>query len=144
MEQDFQKTIFYRSFMTCVFAGLTGTVLSMFYDLFFTQVLNFPLSAMINVSTLIFVINLTFIVIGFLFYGFVSSSRHGETIYRALFILLTAFSIWKLQGVHRTDNDAINIQFRYLSSGIVVILGLLASIGVPFLFHNKQFDKYVL
>jgi len=144
MEQDFQKNIFYRSFMTCVFAGLTGTVLSMFYDLFFAQVLNFPLSSMINVSTLIFTINLTFIVIGFLFYGLISASRYGETIYISVFMVITIFFIWKLQGVHRTENDAVNTQFRYLSSGIVAILGLLASLGVPFLFHNKQFDKYVL
>lgn len=144
MEKDFEKPVFYRSFMTCVFAGLAGTVLSMIYNLFFAEVLNFPLSSIVNVSTLIFAVNITFVVIGFLFYGFISSFRRGETVYMAVFLLLTAISIWKIQGVHRTNNDAINIQFRYLSSGIVIILGLLASVGVPFLFHNKQFDKYVL
>jgi hypothetical protein len=58
--------------------------------------------------------------------------------------LITCFFTWKMQGVHRTDSDLVNLQFKYLSSGIIIILGLLASVVVPFLFHNKQFDKYVL
>ncbi len=144
MENDFQKTIFYRSLMTCVFAGIVGTLLTMFLDLFFVESLNYPLSNIINVATLIFGVNLVFLVIGFLFYGFLASSRYGEWIYIIVFILITGFLTWKMQGVHRSDNDLINHQFRLLSSGVIIILGLLASIVVPFLFHNKQFNKYVV
>jgi hypothetical protein len=116
----------------------------MFYDLFFVEYLSYPLSAIINVATLIFGVNLIFIIIGFLYYGFLTFSRYGERIYIVVFILLTGFLILKIQGVHRTDNDLVNMQFRYLSSGIIIILGLLASVAVPFLFHNKQFNKYVV
>lgn len=144
MEQDFQKSIFDRSIMTCVFVGIVGTLLSMFYDLAFVEFLQYPLSTIINVATLIFGVNLVFLVIGFLFYGLSTSSRYGERIYIAVFILITAFFTWKIQGVHRTNNELINEQFRYLLSGIVIILGLLASVAVPFLFHNKQFNKYVV
>ena len=144
MENDFQKTIFYRSLMTCVFVGIVGTLLTMFLDLFFVESLNYPLSNFINVATLIFGVNLVFLVIGFLFYGFVASSRHGELIYIIVFILLTVFFTWKLQAVHRSDNDLINHQFVLLSSGVIIILGLLATVAVPFLFHNKQFNKYVV
>ena len=144
MEKDFQKTIFYRSLMTCVFTGFIGTFLSMFYDLFFVEFLKYPLSSIINVATLIYGVNLVFLVIGFLFYGFITFSRYGERIYITVFILMTAFFTWKMQEVHRTNNDLINLQFRYLSSGIIIILGLLASVAVPFLFHNKQFNKYVV
>ncbi len=144
MEKDFEKTIFYKSFMTCVFVGLIGTILCMLYDLFFTEILKFPLSAIINVATLIFTINIVFLVIGALFYWFIRMSKSGETIFIILFILITAFFVWKIQGVQRTDSNAINIQFRYLSSGIVIILGLLTVVGVPYLFHNKKFEEYVL
>lgn len=143
MEKNFQKNIFYKSFMTCVFVGIVGTLLSMFYHLVFVEYFHYPL-AIINVATLIFGVNLVFLVIGLLFYSFITSSRRGEQIYIAVFILITAFFTWKIQGVHRTDNDLINQQFRYLLSGIVIILGLLASIVVPFLFHNKQFNEYVV
>ena len=144
MEKDFEKTIFYRSFMTCVFAGLIGTVLCMFYDLAFVQIMKFPFSAIINVSTLIFAVNIAFLAIGVLYYGLLTFSRYGEAVYIAIFILITAFLLWKIQGFQRTDNHAINIQFRYLSSGIIIILGVLASIAVPFLYRSKKFDEYVL
>lgn len=144
MENDFKKTIFYRSLMTCVFVGIVGTLLTMFLDLFFVRSLNYPLSNIINVATLIFGVNLVFLVIGFLFYGFVASSRYGEWIYIIVFILITGFLTWKMQEVHRSNNDLINHQFRLLSSGVIIILGLLASVAVPFLFHNKQFNKYVV
>jgi len=144
MEKDFQKSIFDRSLMTCVFVGIMGTLLCMFYDLLFVEYLNYPLSTIINVATLIFGVNLIFLVIGFLFYGFITFSKYGERIYIIVFILITGFFIWKMQGVHRTDNDLVNLQFKYLLSGIIIILGLLASVAVPFLFHNKQFNKYVV
>ena len=144
MEKDFQKTIFDRSLMTCVFVGIMGTLLCMFYDLFFVEYLKYPLSTIINVATLIFGVNLIFLVIGFLFYGFITFSWYGERIYMIVFILITVFFTWKIQGVHRTNNDLVNLQFKYLSSGIIIILGLLASVAVPFLFHNKKFNKYVI
>ncbi|MEP6724811.1 MAG: hypothetical protein ABJC98_03295 [Bacteroidota bacterium] len=144
MEKDFEKTMFYRSFMTCVFAGLIGTVLCMFYDLAFVQIMNFPLSSIINVSTLIFAVNVTFLVVGALYYCSVKFARLGEIIYIALFILITAFMLLKIQGFQRTGDAVINTQFRWLSSGIIIILGSLAAIAVPFLYRSRKFDEYVL
>jgi len=144
MEKDFQKTIFYRSFMTCVFAGLIGTVLCMLYDVAFVQMMKFPLSAIINVSTLIFAVNIIFLVIGVLYYTAIALLKNGEAIYITLLILITALALWRIQGFQRTDNATINMQFRWLSSGIIVILGLLAFIAVPLLYRNKKFDEYVL
>src|SRR6185295_3463602 len=122
MEEDFQKTIFDRSLMTSVFVGIIGTLLCMFYDLFFVEYLKYPLSTIINVASLIFGVNLVFLVIGFLYYGFISFSRYGERLYILVFIFMTGFLIWKIQGAHRSDNDLVNLQFRYLSSWIIIIL----------------------
>lgn len=144
MEKDFQKTIFYRSFMTCVFAGLIGTVLCMIFDLAFVQIMKFPLSAIINVSTLIFAVNIIFLVIGMLYYTSVALMKNGERVYIVLFILITGILLWKIQGFQRTDNPVVNTQFRYLSSGIIIILGLLAAVIVPLLYRNRKFDEYVL
>jgi hypothetical protein len=144
MKEDFQKSIFDRSLLTCVFVGIAGTILCMFYDLFFVTYLNYPLSDFINVATLIFAGILFFPVIGILFYGFNTLSKYGERIYIVVLILITIFFIWKVQGVHRTDNSHVNLLFRYLLSGIIVILGLSASVAIPFLFHNKKFNKYFI
>jgi len=144
MEKDFEKSTFYRSFMTCVFAGLIGTVLCMIYDLAFVQIMHFPLSSIINVSTLIFGINIAFLVTGALYYWSVKYSKRGELVYSCLFVLLTVFMLLKIQGFERSSNTVINTQFRWLSSGIIITLGALAAIAVPFLYHSRKFDEYVL
>ena len=144
MPKDFEKSMFYRCFMTCVFAGLVGTLLSMLYDLTFVQVMRFPLSAIINVSTLIFSVNILFLVVGALYYWLVKFVPNGEKVFTGLFLLLTAFVIWRLQGFNRTDDAIVNSQFRWLSGGIIGLLGLLAAVAVPFLYHSKKFDEYVL
>ncbi len=144
MEKDFQKTIFYRAYMTCVFAGLAGTLLCMFYDLAFVQIMHFPFSSIINVSTLIFAINIAFLLIGAIYYWSVKYGRGGEFIYSGLLILVTIFMLLKINAFQRSADAIINIQFRWLSSGIIIILGLLAAIAVPLLYHNRKFDEYVL
>ncbi|HTL07011.1 MAG TPA: hypothetical protein VL307_02100 [Chitinophagaceae bacterium] len=144
MEKDFQKTMFYRAFMTCVFAGLIGTLLCMIFDLSFVGITNFPFSSMINVSTLIFAVNIAFLVVGALYYWSVRFFKKGEAIYSTLLVLVAIFLLWKIQGFDRSNNATVNIQFRWLSSGIVLILASLAAVAVPLLYHSKKFDEYVL
>lgn len=144
MEKDFEKKVFYRAFMTCFFAGLIGTVLCIIYDLFFVETLHFPLSSMINVSTLIFSINILFPLIGAFYYWSVKFAKCGEVAYVALVTVLSVLILLKIQTFQRTDNAVINIQFRWLSSGIIVILALLAVIAVPLLYRSRKFDEYVL
>ena len=144
MENEFKKTIFYRALMTSVFVGIFGTLLTMVYDLVFVEYLKFPLSAIINVASLIFAVNIAFLVIGFLYYGFITSFPKGNMLYIAIFVLLTIFFTWKAEGVHRTDDYAVNLQFRHLLSGIIIIMGILAAFAVPYLYHNKRFEENVL
>lgn len=144
MEKDFEKSMFYRSYMTCIFAGLIGTVLCMVYDLAFVQVMNFPFSSIINVSTLIFGINIAFLVIGALYYWSVKFARRGEMIYTVLLLVLTILLVLRMQGVQRSTDAIINSQFRWLSSGIIVMLGALAAIVVPVLYHSRKFEDHVL
>lgn len=144
MEKDFQKSIFYRSLMTAVFVGIFATLLTMFYDLIFVETVKFPLAAIINVASLIFAVNLLFLAIGLIYYAFIISFKRGDIYFIAVFVLLTFFFLWKAQGVIRTDDYTLNTQFRQLLSGIIVIIGAIASVAIPFLFHNKKFEKYVL
>ncbi len=144
MEDDFRKSTFYRAFMTAVFVGIITTLLTLFYDLVFVDLFKFPLSAIINVSSLIFSVNLLFLCVGFLYYGFIRLFKRGDVIFILLFSLLTAFFIWKAEGAHRTDDVAVNTQFRNLLAGIILIVGIASSFVVPFLFHNRKFEEYVL
>ncbi len=144
MDNDFQKSVFDRTLLTALFVGICTTLLTIFYDIFFVEILKFPLSAIINVASLIFCITLLFLVIGLVYYAFITSFKHGNAFFIVLFILLTAFLVWKAEGVNRADNYTVNMQFRSLLTGIIIIVGILASLAIPFLFHNKKFEKYVL
>ena len=62
MEQEFRKSVFYRALMTSVFVGIIVTLLTLFFDLIFVESLHFPLSSIINVSSLIFAVNFLFLV----------------------------------------------------------------------------------
>jgi len=144
MDYDFPKSAFYRSFMTAVFVGLAATIVTMLYDLVFVQVFGFPLSAIINVSSLIFGVNIIFIVVGILYYLFIASFKKGDLFFIVLFVLITAVLAWRSEHANRTDDYIVNHQFRNLLVGTVIIMGAMAAFLVPYLYHNKKFEDGVL
>jgi hypothetical protein len=115
----------------------------MVYDLAFVQITGFPFSSIINVSTLIFAINILFLVVGMMYYWSVRLIKSGEIVYVALFVVLTVFALIKIQGSHRSPDATVSAQFKWLSSGIILILGLLA-MAVPALYRSRKFDELVL
>jgi hypothetical protein len=143
MEKEFQKSIFYRALMTAVFVGIFTTILTLLYDWVFVKVLKFPLSVIINVASLIFFVNILFLVIGFVYYGFIRLFKKGDLLYIIAFIVLTIFFAWRAEEIHRTDDPTVNIQFRNLLAGIIIIMGIAAE-AIPLLFHNKKFEDTVL
>lgn len=144
MESYISLPRFTKVIMTAVYTGILGTLLAMAYDLYYVKTLHFPLSEIINVATIIFAVNLLFFAIGFIFYGMISSFKGGETVFIVLFIALTLMGISKASGVHRTDDPVVNIQFRHLLSGIIIIMGVLAAVIMPILFHNRKFEQYFI
>ena len=144
MENEFRASVFDRAVKTAVFVGIVTTILTMFYDLIFVQTFKFPFSEIINVASLIFGVNLLFLIIGFIYYAFIKAFKKGNIFFSALIILLTIFFAWKAEGVFRTDNYAFNMEFRHLLSGIIVIMGIAAALAIPFLFNNKSFEKHVV
>jgi len=143
METDFKKGPFYRSLMVAVFLGILTTLLTMFYDLVFVDVFKFPLSAIINVASLIFAVNLIFLIIGPIYYAFIAFFKKGDTFYTIVFILLTVFFVWKAEGAHRTDDHLVNMQFRNLLAGIIILIAISALL-IPVLYHSKKFEKFVV
>lgn len=144
MENDFQTSVFYRTFMTAVFVGIFATVVALVYDLVFVQNFGFPLSTIINVSSLIFGVNIAFLVIGVLYYAFIASFKKGDLLYIVLLVATTAFLAWRSEHAHRVPDESVNHQFRNLLAGIVIIMGSMAAFLVPFLYHNKKFGETVL
>lgn len=138
------STVFSKALLTAVFAGIIATLASMGFYLFFKESTGFPLSALINVSSLIFFINTLFLVLGFIYYGCIKAFRKGEIAYIVIFALLTLFLTLKASGIHRSDNPVVNTEFHLLLKGLYIIMGISAVALIPILFHNKRFEKYVL
>ncbi|MGZ3914304.1 MAG: hypothetical protein ACXVB3_11275 [Flavisolibacter sp.] len=143
-DYDFKKSLFTRAMLTGLFVGIIATLFCLFYDVIFRESTRFDLGPLINVSTLIFAVNLIFFVIGILYYGFLKAFKKGDLVFIIVFVLLTLFLVWKAAGVHRSDDQTLNAQFRQLLGGVIIIMGLGASFLIPFLFHNKKFEEYVL
>jgi hypothetical protein len=144
MDYDFHQSPLSKALLTGLFAGFTATVFCLIYNLIYRESTAFSLSDIINVSSLIFAVNLVFLVIGAIYYGLIKSFRKGELIFIVVFALLTIFFAWKAEGVQRSANELLNSEFRQLLLGVVIIMGVSAVVLIPFLFHNKKFEEHVL
>ncbi|HEU4634314.1 MAG TPA: hypothetical protein VFS22_10030 [Flavisolibacter sp.] len=144
MDYEFHQSPLSKAILTGLFAGFTATIVCLVYNLIFRESTLFSLSDIINVSSLIFAVNLLFLVIGIIYYGFIRSFSKGNLIFITVFALLTVFFAWKAEGVHRSANEVLNTEFRQLLLGVVIIIGLSAAFLLPFLFHSKKFEEHVL
>lgn len=143
MEPSYQ-TPFSKSILTALFAGIVATLICLGYNIYYRESTHFPLASIINVSSLIFFVNFLFIVIGVIYYLLIKTMKKGEMVFIILFILLTIFLGWRGTYSHRSDDPLLNHEFHHLLTVMIIVMGLAASVGVPFLFHNKKFEEHVL
>jgi hypothetical protein len=79
-----------------------------------------------------------------MYYLFLWMSRKAEVIYILITVLLTATAVWAASGAHRVNDVIVNREFHQLLVGIIMIIGVIASAGIPILYHNKKFNEEVL
>jgi hypothetical protein len=144
MESESYQTPFSKAIITSVFVGFFCTVLCLLYNIFYREETGLVPAAIINVSSLIFVVNLVFLVIGILYSVFRSLFKRGDILFVIVFALLTILFGWMAEGVTRSADPTVTLQFRGLLLGIILIMGLSATFAIPFLFHNRQFNRNVL
>ena len=137
------QTKFSRALLTGVFAGFVASVLCVIYTVIYRERTNFQPADIINVSTIIFGVNLLFLVIGMIYYGFIRLFKKGDLIFLIVFILLTIYCLWQGQRVHRSDDHLLNMEFHQLLLAMLISLGI-GAIAIPFLYHSKKFEEYVL
>src|ERR1700761_9498761 len=94
-ENDFTSTFpFIKALMTALFVGIAATILCLGYNLFYRDGgHSFFSSDIINVSSIIFGVNLLFVVIGVLYFFFTRGARTGEITFSVLFLALTILGI---------------------------------------------------
>ena len=145
-ENDFTSTFpFIKALMTALFVGIAATILCLGYNLFYRDGgHSFFSSDIINVSSIIFGVNLLFVVIGVVYFFFTRAARLGEMAFSGIFVVLTIIGIIWAMHVHRSPDVVMNAHFHILLTGVIIIVGLCAALGVPMLYHNRKFGQYVL
>ena len=143
METPHYRSRFYRATLTAVFSGIMATILCLAYDIFYRDATGFSLSGFITVSSIIFIVNIIFLVAGIFYAIFLGSFKRADLIFDIVFLALIAFIIWVTLGIQRSPIHEEAVQFRGLFIGILVIIAL-GMISIPMLFHNKKFEKSVL
>jgi hypothetical protein len=144
MDYEVPKTETYRAVMTGLFVGIIDTLLCLFFNLFYRESTGFTPTAIVNVSSLIFFINLLLPLIGVLYSGFLSWFKKADIVFIIAIVVVTLFFVWRAESVTRGDNPTENSEFRTLLLGIVLILGLSSAFLIPYLFHNKKFEENVV
>ncbi len=140
----FPQSTFSRALLTSVFAGIIATLVCLFYDVLFRESTHFNLNPLINVSTLIFAVNLIFLVIGVLYYAFKKMFHKGDLIFSIVFIVLTIFCAWRAEVAQRSGDKVLNSEFHTLLLGVILIMGISAAFIIPFLFNNRKFKEFVI
>ncbi len=132
-----------RSTLTGLFCGVIATLACLVYDAIFRSFTKFPLSGLVNVSTIIIACVVLLLLIGGVF-NLLSNIGGGKIIFSVLFFLITCFCVWKIMGVDFTPNPVMNVQYRWLVSGVIMIMGFCSFFLIPFLFTNKWFEEHVV
>lgn len=144
MRSSSYLTPFSKALLTGLFAGIAATFICIIYSAIYHNETDFPLFNFINVSSLIFCVNILFVVIGIVYYWFTKYIKRGELLFIVLFILIALLCILKAAGIHRSDDPLWNLEFHHLLIAMVIIMGIAAVVGIPVLFHNKGFEEHVL
>jgi hypothetical protein len=135
--------LFSGTLLTGVFAGFAGTIICLAFNIIYRDDTGFLPSAIINVSSLIFAVNLLFVIIGLIYFVCLRYLPKGDIAFEAIFLLLTLFCLLETAGVHRSDDAVVNHQFKGLLSGVIIILGICC-VAMPVMFHNKRFREHVI
>src|SRR3569832_1974684 len=90
--------------LTGVFAGFAGTIICLIYNIIYRDDTGFLPSTIINVSSLIFAVNILFVFIGLIYFVCLRYLPKGDVFFEGLFILLTVICLLMTAGAHRSDN----------------------------------------
>ncbi|HVY76722.1 MAG TPA: hypothetical protein VG890_17960 [Puia sp.] len=143
MSSHVQRGPLSNALLTGLAGGLTSTVLCLFYNIFYRLASNYPSSEVINVSSIIFVTNVIFLVIGLIYYFISQSSPRGNLIYLVLMFLLIVVLLWLAAGSNVSPDPKLAHGFRGLIIGIIVIMGINALL-IPYLVNKQWFAEFFL
>jgi hypothetical protein len=137
MSSQYNQIPFDRIFLTALFAGILATMVCLGYNIWFRESTYYGPSDFINVSSIIFIVNILLMIAGVVYFVLKSWSKRGDLIYTLLFLLVIAFCIWKTMGMHRFTDLKLNKEFVRLLGGTILIIGV-AVLCIPYIYNHKK------
>ena len=134
----------YRAFMTALFVGVADALLCLIYNVIYRNGRPYFSSDIINVSYIIFGIIFLFAMIGLVYLFLQRFSRQGNLIFMALMIIVTTLAILAIHSGHFSSDLVGNQSLRAEATGITVIVGFSATVGIPLLHGSHKFELYVV
>src|SRR5215813_13519891 len=104
-------SIFFKAMMTGLFVGLIDTLICLVYNIAYRDATGYIPSSLINVSSIIFAVNLLLLVIGIVYYFFLSAFRRGDVIFEVVAIAVTVWLICKTTGLTRFEDAKLDSGF---------------------------------
>jgi hypothetical protein len=143
MYEDPNQSILSKAILTGLFAGILATIACFIFEITYRFATKYGPSQFINVSSIIFIVNLILLTAGILYYGLKTTFRKGNAIFIFVSIITTAFCIWKSESFHRFTDYRLSQEFSHLLSGILLIVGIFALL-IPIFFNNKKISDFIL
>jgi len=134
----------YRAVMTAFFAGLADTVLCLIYNIAFRSGRHYFSSILLNVSYIIFGTLFLFFIIGVIYMLIRRIFRNGDLIFSLLLSALTVVVIWTVRSGHFSADPIEDVSLRGEYTGVSIISGICAAIGIPLLHRSRKFELYVV
>jgi hypothetical protein len=135
--------MFTNAMMSGLFIGIIDTLICLAYNIGYRNFTGYAPSTLVNVSSLIFAVNLLLLMTGIVYFLFRRVFGSRDYVYIVMAVLFTAFLAWMTAMGHRFSDPTVNAESKGLLMGIVLILGTSA-ISLPYLYRSKFFEKYVL
>lgn len=142
MNKD-QHSVFYSAMMTGLFVGIIDTLICLAYNIGYRSYSGFFPSELINVSSIIFVVNLLLLLLGLVFFLFVKAFKGGAGAFAIFMLVVTIYLAYKVFAGHPYGDARMDSGYHGLYGGILIILGVSAAC-IPVLYHNKKFLEHVI
>ena len=143
MYEDPNQSVLSKSILTGLFAGILATMVCFIFEITYRMTTGYGPSDFINVSSIIFIVNLILLGAGIIYYEIKKTFKKGNLVFSVLSVIITAFFIWKSESFHRFTDYKLSQEFSHLLSGILLIIGLFALL-IPLFFSNKKISDFIL
>ena len=138
-----RSSAFFKAMMTGLFIGIVDTIICLAYNIGFRDATGYLPSTIVNVSSLIFAVNILLTIIGIVYYFFIRFIRNADIVYGIVLLALTAWLTWKTVNAIRFGDPHLDSGWHGLMGGIVLIVGL-SSAALPLLYHSRKFQDAVI